>query len=488
MTIVIAVVLSGIVALTLTPALCALLLKESNEAHTTGFFGWFNRGLRASDGRLRRRRGPRARPAGRVARACSCCCRGARRACCGCKIPTAFIPTEDKGYMALSVQLPDAASLQRTEASSRRSRRSCATEPAVREHRRARGARHSRAASERDQRRDDLRQRQAVGRARSKHDALDAIAARVNGKLFGIRDAHGVRLQPCRKCRASARRPASRSTCRTAAAGHSRVRAARAGLPPGGESAPRVGRAQLEFPRERAAAVRHRRSRGGQGARREPRRSVRHDAGVPLDSLHQRLQPVRQDVPRAGRGAGAVPPDARGHRPALRARQRRRDDPASRRSRRRATAARRRSCTRFNGFTSAQFTGPPKPGRSSRRAAAAKSTSSSRRSSRRRGSACRTRGSRIQERASSGDAALVFVLGLIIVFLVLAAQYESWSVPFAVLLGVPFGVLGALLGILHPRPAERHLLPGRPDHGRRPRGEERDSDRRVRERAARRTG
>ena len=39
------------------------------------------------------------------------------------------------------------------------------------------------------------------------------------------------------------------------------------------------------------------------------------------------------------------------------------------------------------------------------------------------------------------------MLGLVIVFLVLAAQYESWSLPFAVLLGVPFGVLGALLGI-----------------------------------------
>ena len=43
MTIVIAVVLSGVVALTLTPALCALLLKESEATHTTGFFGWFNR-------------------------------------------------------------------------------------------------------------------------------------------------------------------------------------------------------------------------------------------------------------------------------------------------------------------------------------------------------------------------------------------------------------------------------------------------------------
>jgi multidrug efflux pump subunit AcrB len=48
---------------------------------------------------------------------------------------------------------------------------------------------------------------------------------------------------------------------------------------------------------------------------------------------------------------------------------------------------------------------------------------------------------------SSGDAALVFAIGLVLVFLVLAAQYESWAVPFAVLLGVPFGALGALLGI-----------------------------------------
>jgi multidrug efflux pump subunit AcrB len=38
-------------------------------------------------------------------------------------------------------------------------------------------------------------------------------------------------------------------------------------------------------------------------------------------------------------------------------------------------------------------------------------------------------------------------MGLVIVFLVLAAQYESWSIPFAVLLGVPFGALGALVGI-----------------------------------------
>ena len=38
-------------------------------------------------------------------------------------------------------------------------------------------------------------------------------------------------------------------------------------------------------------------------------------------------------------------------------------------------------------------------------------------------------------------------LGLVLVFLVLAAQYESWSIPFAVILGIPFGVMGAFLGV-----------------------------------------
>jgi len=41
----------------------------------------------------------------------------------------------------------------------------------------------------------------------------------------------------------------------------------------------------------------------------------------------------------------------------------------------------------------------------------------------------------------------VFILGMVFVFLILAAQYESWSLPFSVLLGTPFAVLGALGGL-----------------------------------------
>lgn len=52
-----------------------------------------------------------------------------------------------------------------------------------------------------------------------------------------------------------------------------------------------------------------------------------------------------------------------------------------------------------------------------------------------------------QERHAGGKSAVVFAFALLMVFLVLAAMYESWSVPFAVILAVPFGILGALLAV-----------------------------------------
>ena len=69
---------------------------------------------------------------------------------------------------------------------------------------------------------------------------------------------------------------------------------------------------------------------------------------------------------------------------------------------------------------------------------------------------------------------------LIMVFLILAAQYEKWSLPFGVLLAVPFALFGALLAILLRGLEQRHLLPDRPDDAGRAGGEERDPDLRVR--------
>jgi hydrophobic/amphiphilic exporter-1 (mainly G- bacteria), HAE1 family len=51
-----------------------------------------------------------------------------------------------------------------------------------------------------------------------------------------------------------------------------------------------------------------------------------------------------------------------------------------------------------------------------------------------------------QERRAPG-VAVVFALAIFLVFLILAAQYESWGLPFSVLLGTPFAVFGAYLGL-----------------------------------------
>jgi multidrug efflux pump subunit AcrB len=102
--------------------------------------------------------------------------------------------------------------------------------------------------------------------------------------------------------------------------------------------------------------------------------------------------------------------------------------------------------TRFNGFTSAPLNSAPKSGFSSGQVMSeldglvrAKFADQ--------GLALAYSGQSFQERRGSKTGQLVLVLGLVMVFLVLAAQYESFSLPLAVLLGVPFGVAGAFLGI-----------------------------------------
>jgi hydrophobe/amphiphile efflux-1 (HAE1) family protein len=53
-----------------------------------------------------------------------------------------------------------------------------------------------------------------------------------------------------------------------------------------------------------------------------------------------------------------------------------------------------------------------------------------------------------QEKEAAGSGSMVFVFSLLFVFLILAAQYESWSLPFSILMGTPFAIFGALLAVL----------------------------------------
>ena len=52
-----------------------------------------------------------------------------------------------------------------------------------------------------------------------------------------------------------------------------------------------------------------------------------------------------------------------------------------------------------------------------------------------------------QEKKAEGKAGVVFAFAIVLVFLILAAQYESWTLPFSVLLGVPIAILGAFGGL-----------------------------------------
>ncbi|TVR41661.1 MAG: efflux RND transporter permease subunit [Cryomorphaceae bacterium] len=99
--------------------------------------------------------------------------------------------------------------------------------------------------------------------------------------------------------------------------------------------------------------------------------------------------------------------------------------------------------TRFNLYRAAEVTGSPAAGYSSAEALAALEEV-----------AAETlpaditfswNGMSYQEKKASGQLAVVFMFSLFFVFLILAAQYESWSMPLAILLGTPFALMGAFM-------------------------------------------
>ncbi|PTR08497.1 HAE1 family hydrophobic/amphiphilic exporter-1/multidrug efflux pump [Nitrosospira sp. Nsp5] len=102
--------------------------------------------------------------------------------------------------------------------------------------------------------------------------------------------------------------------------------------------------------------------------------------------------------------------------------------------------------THFNGFNTALVLGGAAPGYSSGQALEALEQVANEILIPR-GYAIDWSGISFQEHKAGGQSILVFAFALLMVFLVLAALYESWSIPLAVILAIPFGILGALLAI-----------------------------------------
>lgn len=97
---------------------------------------------------------------------------------------------------------------------------------------------------------------------------------------------------------------------------------------------------------------------------------------------------------------------------------------------------------RYNGMPSMELLGEAAPGRSTGEAMALMENLASRLPN---GIGYDWTGMSYQERLSGNQAPALYAISLIVVFLCLAALYESWSTPFSVMLVVPLGVVGALL-------------------------------------------
>jgi len=99
--------------------------------------------------------------------------------------------------------------------------------------------------------------------------------------------------------------------------------------------------------------------------------------------------------------------------------------------------------SRFNGIPSYEFQGAAAVGHSSGQAMAEIQHLASQIP----GTSIAWSGLSFQERLSSGQAPILYALSLLVVFLCLAALYESWSIPLAVLLVVPLGLVGAVVAV-----------------------------------------
>jgi len=99
---------------------------------------------------------------------------------------------------------------------------------------------------------------------------------------------------------------------------------------------------------------------------------------------------------------------------------------------------------RYNGVPAMKIAGGPAPGRSTGEAMAAMQEIAGKLPP---GIGFEWSGTSFEEKLSGAQAPVLFALSLIVVFMCLAALYESWTVPLAVLLVVPLGVFGAVLAV-----------------------------------------
>ena len=443
-TIAVSVLFSAINALTLSPALAALLLRPAKPAR--GPLGAFRRGFdrlfdRATDGYVGL--------AGFFARkllvsGAALLLIVAATGLLGKTLPTGFVPEEDQGYLLVGVQLPDAASMQRTDVVTRRIEAVLAATPELKQYTTVLGYSLLTGSSSPNSATFFVALKDWDERRAARQSAA-ALAARLNGAFYmRVPGAMAYAFGP----------PAIPGL--GTGAGFSMMIQDRAGGSP--QELEAVAAKFVEAARKRReigmAATLYSASVPQLFA--DVDRDKAFKQGVSLGEIDQTLAASLggayvNDFNRFGRvyrvfvqaepKYRATPSDIGGF--FVRA-----GDgtmvPMSTLVRVRPTFGPAYT-TRFNLFRAAEVTGGPAPGVSSAEALAAledvaKETLPE-------GFGYSWNAMSYQEKAAEGTAGAVFLFALVCVFLILAAQYESWTLPFSVVLGAPFAAFGAFAGL-----------------------------------------
>ncbi len=437
----ISVLLSALVALTLTPALCRMLLRPRREmggpigAFLRGFNRVFNR---ITDGYLVGVRFLLRRTA--IALACLAGLWFGAGALLQ-KLPSGFVPDEDQGYFFAAFNLPDGASLERTDQLIRRAEQDLKSLPGVEEVvtlgglNLLNGAYTSNNGSIivllkpwEERKTPDLANTAILAAAQRKIGAYpEAVAfAFVSPPIPGLGNAGGFQFELQDQGGATPAALADLGTKFAQAAGQ---RPELAGLYSAFRTT--VPQVKLDIDRDKTATL-----------------------GIPIDSVFQGLQ-----IYLGGLQVNDFNAYGRTYKVMIQAEPEFRRTPenindiylrAGNGSMVPMSTLSRISMTtgpdviqRYNMFRTAEVTGRNSPGFSSGDAIQAMEEVAAKELPQ--GFGFQWTGVAFQEKEAGGSQGLIFGLALVFVFLVLAAQYESWAVPFSVLFGLPIGVFGAFL-------------------------------------------
>jgi len=443
-TIVSSMVLSVFVALTLTPALCATLLKPVEKGHgltKKGFFGWFNRFYDRGAGRYQRivEFLLRRRVRGMIAYAVLV----AILAVLFTRLPTGFLPQEDQGLMYAQIVLPPGSTLEMTKKTLEKISNHLLTEE-----KEAIGSVMSIAGFNFGSR----GQNAGVGFIRLRpwderpgvRLRADTVAARAQKAFAGIKEANVFVFTPPAVTELGNATGFELQLQDRAGLGHDALMAARNQLldlarkdprlvkvrPSGLEDTPQFN---VDVDQEKAVAL------GVSLA--DVNQTLASTWGVAyvndfMDKGRTKRVYMQADAPfrmnpedldrwYVRNGAGDMVPLS-------------------------AIATSRWTfgppkLERFNGISAVAIQGEPSSGHSSGEAMAALEGIVAQLPA---GIGFEWSGLSYEERASGANAPALYAISLLVVFLCLAALYESWSIPVSVMLVVPLGVLGAVFGML----------------------------------------